>query len=77
MDLGILWMNKYTKGLDYMKVVEGISGGESSFNVMYLLAKFVLESLTLIKGKEETEGFDTLCELIANKVYLKLILQGE
>ena len=67
-DLGVLWMNKYTKGLDYLKVVEGVSGTESSFHIIYTLAKFISESMLPIKGKEEAEAMDTLNDLISCKV---------
>jgi len=69
LNLGLFWTNKYTKGVDYLKVVEGISGTESSFHIMYVVAKFVEESLQPIKLKEEIEGFETLSELISNKVF--------
>jgi len=69
MELGLFWTNKYTKGIDYLKVVEGISGTESSFHIVYTLAKFVQESLKPTKPKEEIEAFETLSELISNKVY--------
>ena len=69
MNLGLFWTNKYTKGVDYLKVVEGISGTESSFHIMYVVARFVEESLQPTKLKEEIEGFETLSELISNKVF--------
>lgn len=68
MDLGIIWTNKYTKTLDYLKVVEGISGSETSFSIIYALAKFVKESTKPPKAKEELEGLDTLNDLISLKV---------
>jgi len=69
LNLGLFWTNKYTKGVDYLKVVEGISGTESSFHIMYVVARFVEESLQPTKLKEEIEGFETLSELISNKVF--------
>lgn len=72
MSLGLFWTNKYTKGVDYLKIVEGISGTESSFHIVYVLAKFVEESVHPIKLKEELEAFETLSELINNKVNIFL-----
>ena len=68
LDLGLLWTNRYAKSLDFSKVVEGISGTESSFHILYVLSKFVEGSTETIKAKEEVEGFDTLSELIRSKV---------
>ena len=63
-----MWTNRYAKSLDFSKVVEGISGTETSFHILYVLAKFVEASTNPIKAKEEVEGFDTLSELVRNRV---------
>jgi len=38
---GLLFLNRFTKNMDFLKVVEGISGTDSSFQILYELAKFV------------------------------------
>jgi len=52
MELGLFATNKYTKNVDYIKVVDGVAGADASINLFYQLAKFVLAS-------KDPEDFDS------------------
>jgi hypothetical protein len=59
--------------MDFLKVVEGVSGTETSFSIVYTLAKFVLQNKKTLKESEEIDGLRVFYEVCHNKVPYLLI----
>lgn len=65
---GLFWTTKHAKNMDYVKMVEGLAGAESSYQIVYQLAKWVKASKEPLKETEELMNIKTLNDLCTHKV---------
>lgn len=68
LNLGLLYTSKYTKNIDFAKVIEGISGGELGFKLIYDLTKMVHKSKEKVAKSQLLSSSQLLANIAISKV---------